>query len=278
MNLSKIKMCRECKKSYSRELRNLKNAIRENYKNMPKNISQSQKGQLEDYVFKNVVKSPEHMGNIARMVMPKVSMWTTDKNWKNGRVLTVSFLEGQKKIKDAVKKHAREWMDYCSIELVFKTSPKKPTDIRIAFNKKDGSWSYVGTDLLEIPADEPTMNFGWFDASTDDEEYNRTVLHEFGHSLGCAHEHSSPKGGIPWDKKKAYAYYMEDGWTKEEVDEQVFKKYSLNAVRGTKIDKTSIMMYPIPNDITIGDYEVGWNTELSPDDKKFINKVYPKKK
>lgn len=49
-------------------------------------------------------------------------------------------------------------------------------------------------------------------------------------------------------------------------------------IRGTKIDKASIMMYPIPNSITIGDYEVGWNNDLSQRDKKFISKIYPMKK
>ena len=35
------------------------------------------------------------------------------------------------------------------------------------------------------------------------------------------------------------------------------------------------MLYPIPNDLTIGDYEVGWNTGLSDVDKSYIGSVYP---
>jgi tyrosinase len=35
------------------------------------------------------------------------------------------------------------------------------------------------------------------------------------------------------------------------------------------------MLYPIPNELTIGDYEVGFNTTMSDTDKSFIATVYP---
>ncbi len=52
------------------------------------------------------------------------------------------------------------------------------------------------------------MNFGWFDDSTPDNEFSRTVIHEFGHALGCVHEHSSPAATIPWNRDAVYAYYL----------------------------------------------------------------------
>jgi hypothetical protein len=122
------------------------------------------------------------------------------------------------------------------------------------------------------------MNFGWLTPTTNDEEYSRVVLHEFGHSLACIHEHSRPDAGIPWDIPKVYAYYKEtDGWNKEEVDAQVFDKYDKDLIRGSKVDKKSIMMYPVPNELTKGNYEIGWNTDLSKSDKEFITKLYPKR-
>jgi hypothetical protein len=36
------------------------------------------------------------------------------------------------------------------------------------------------------------------------------------------------------------------------------------------------MIYPIPNDLTIGDFEVGWTMDLSETDKAFIATLYPK--
>ena len=68
-----------------------------------------------------------------------------------------------------------------------------------------------------------------------------------------------------------------DGWSQEEVDSQVFDKYDISLIRANKLDKKSIMMYPVPEELTKGNYSIGWNTGLSEADKKFIAKLYPKK-
>jgi serralysin len=44
----------------------------------------------------------------------------------------------------------------------------------------------------------------------------------------------------------------------------------------TKFDIESIMLYAIPNELTVGDFEVGWNTILSATDKEFMRQNYPK--
>jgi hypothetical protein len=226
---------------------------------------------LEDYAMKNVIKKPEHFAVLSRMAVE------TKKEWKNGRTLTVSFIGGNKQVKDRLIRHANTWMDHANIEFDFKPR-KKPGDIRISFRKKDGSWSYVGTEILSIPKNEPTMNFGWLTPTLDDIEFHRVVLHEFGHTLGCIHEHQRPDNGIPWDKPKVYTYYKQmDDWSEEEVDEQVFDKYDVSQLRSNQVDKDSIMMYPVPEELTKGRFSIGWNGNLSAADKKFIAKIYPKK-
>ena len=90
--------------------------------------------------------------------------------------------------------------DFANVQFAF--DDRADAQIRISF-LQDGSWSYIGKDALQIPAKDPTMNYGWLKADTEDEEYSRVVLHEFGHSLGAIHEHQSPGVTIPWDKTQS---------------------------------------------------------------------------
>ncbi len=55
----------------------------------------------------------------------------------------------------------------------------------------------------------------------------------------------------------------------------MFQKYNRLLTQFSEFDPTSIMMYPVPQEITIGDFEVGWNKFLSDTDKAFIGQVYP---
>jgi hypothetical protein len=266
-----IRYCRECRFSQHRSIKNLKNAFLENEEKISTVSSSTDRSILEDYAHKNIIKKPTHLISLSRMATEM------SKEWKNGRRLTVAFMGGNKLVKERIIRHAKIWMEHANIELVF-GAKLSAANIRVAFDMKDGSWSFIGNDILSIPTNEATMNFGWLTPTLDDEEYSRVVLHEFGHSLGCIHEHERPDNGIPWDKQKVYAYYAEkDGWSKEEVDEQVFSKYDKDLIRSNKLDKKSIMMYPVPDELTIGKYQIGWNRSLSPADKKFISMLYPKK-
>ena len=195
--------------------------------------------------------------------------------WRKGSTLSVRFLGGDKAVQERVEHYAHQWEQHANIKFKFVT--QGPAVLRIAFIEGAGSWSYMGTSnvLHWFNQHAPTMNYGWLTPSTGDIEYSRVVLHEFGHALGCIHEHQHPQGGVPWDKEKAYAYYAQNGWTPEEVDFQVFKRYNLPSTQYSQFDPQSIMMYPVPEDITVGDFSVGWNTELSETDKAFIGTIYP---
>jgi hypothetical protein len=149
-------------------------------------------------------------------------------------------------------------------------------DIRISFSEP-GSWSYIGTECRTVPAEEATMNFGWLSPDSTADVVSRVVLHEFGHALGCIHEHQNPAGGILWDKAAVYEYYggPPNNWSRADVDENIFATYDKDLTFHSQVDPDSIMMYPIPRSLTRNGFEVDWNTQLSPLDEEFIRAAYP---
>lgn len=207
--------------------------------------------------------------------MPAIAV-VAKKLWQPGRTLRVRFMDNpHQTVRQKIEKYAHQWEKYVNIRFVFGSSAN--AEIRITTTLGLGSWSYLGTDNLLIPSNKATMNYGWFNANTPEEEFGRTTLHEFGHALGCIHEHMNPVGNIPWNVDAVYRYYMStQGWTKEDVDAQVLSKYNLSLLNTSTYDPKSIMHYPVPKELTIGqNFSVGWNKKLSTQDKKFMRQMYP---
>jgi hypothetical protein len=79
-------------------------------------------------------------------------------------------------------------------------------DIRVAFQSKDGYWSYVG---VESRQHVPSLNLQDFsDTTPSGAEFDRLVGHETGHALGLEHEHQSP--GAPdcmWNFPYIFSHY-----------------------------------------------------------------------
>jgi serralysin len=196
--------------------------------------------------------------------------------WEPGQTINVHFLEGNPEVQKKVEKFAKQWEEFANIKFVFGNNPD--AEIRISFDQNDGSWSYIGTHCKAIDKDKATMNYGWLNPNTPDTEYSRVVLHEFGHALGCIHEHQNPTANIPWDKDAVYRYYMgsPNNWTEEDIENNIFARYSEGITSFTEFDPTSIMLYSIPNEHTIGDYEVVGGVILSEKDKEFIQQIYPR--
>ncbi len=79
-------------------------------------------------------------------------------------------------------------------------------DVRISLAGK-GYWSYLGTDILSVPLNHPTMNLEGFSIKTSDSEFHRVVRHETGHTLGFPHEQLRKEIVNRIDRKKAYAWF-----------------------------------------------------------------------
>lgn len=206
---------------------------------------------------------------VARAVVERLKLW------ENGRTVRVSFLDGDPAVQEKVARIAAEWGQVVNLKLAFVTSGA--AEVRISFRDKGFSWSTVGTDALTVPRTEATMNYGWLEAGTSLREYQRVVRHEFGHALGMVHEHQNPAaaGRIPWDKPKVYAYYAQQGWSKADVDHNLFAVYDEDATNFSTFDPTSIMQYAVPDSLTVGSFAIGWNTELSDQDRAFMKAQYP---
>lgn len=199
-----------------------------------------------------------------------------DKAWPNGSTLRVRFIGGTPTLRARVAAVAATWSEVANIRFDF--GEHYPSDIRISFNP-GGSNSAIGTDAKGWSQDDPTMNYGWLDDSTPDEELRRVVLHEFGHALGFIHEHQNPNARIPWDAEAVYRYYaatQNPPWDRDKVNHNIFRTYGADTTNSSQFDRQSIMLYAVPNELTVGDYEVGWNTDLSPGDRRFAAEWYPR--
>ncbi len=120
------------------------------------------------------------------------------------------------------------------------------------------------------------MNLGGLTDWSSESEFSHIILHEFGHALGCIHEHQSPAAGIPWNREAVYEYYAAMGWSRSDVNRNLFEPYATTTTQHSSFDTASIMLYPIPASLTTNGFSVGWNTELSEMDKKFIAREYPR--
>lgn len=254
-----IHMCCDRILTGSEKIRAMHAAIQENIKNAPAAPLPAKK-----------LFGASSMGAPAKMAL------LAGKKWADGKTLGVCFLDGSATQKMRVKAQAQKWQTFANIKLDFAAS-KASAHIRISFVADDGSWSYIGTDCMGIAKSKPTMNFGWLKDDTDDTEYERVVVHEFGHALGAIHEHQNPKGGIQWNLPAVYAYFAgpPNNWSKEDTDTNVVGKYSVDQLNASRYDPDSIMLYQFDGALIKGGKATKFNTRLSTGDKRFIKKQYP---
>ncbi len=200
----------------------------------------------------------------------------TTKYWQTKGVnLTVAFLDGPPAdLRSRILSHLNAWGKSANVR--FAQSDTNP-QVRIARTARDGHWSYVGTDILSIPADQATMNLDSFTSNTPDAEFYRVVRHEAGHTLGFPHEHMRRELIARIDPVKALAYFKAtQGWSETEVRRQVLTPIEESSILGTDhADPNSIMCYQIPGTLTKDGKPISGGRDIDASDYAFVAKIYP---
>src|ERR1700759_3766215 len=96
-----------------------------------------------------------------KAITPEHIAVMTTKYWRTDGVdLGVPFLDTPPlELRTKILAHMNAWGDGARIR--FRESRDSP-EVRITRTVDDGHWSYLGTDILTIAADQPTMNLDNF--------------------------------------------------------------------------------------------------------------------
>lgn len=201
----------------------------------------------------------------------------TTKFWGNkGVKLTVGFLDQPPSdLRKRIVEHMNAWNKTANVQFVQTTTDPQ---VRIARLPGDGHWSYLGTDVLSIKKNEPTMNLDSFTMNTPESEYRRVVRHETGHTLGCPHEHMRRALVNLIDPAKAIAFFVQNqGWDPGMVRRQVLTPIEESSLIGTMTsDSNSIMCYQLPGSITKNGKPIVGGKDIDKSDSKFMGSIYPK--
>lgn len=235
-----------------------------------------------------VAVNPANHPRIERLVraMPDIHLdrlriaVVTAKYWGPvGIKLTVGFLDNPPTdLRKRILLHMNAWAKTANVQFVeSKTSPKVRI-ARIDHGEEAGYWSYVGTDILSIPANEPTLNLQGFTMQTPESEFHRVVRHETGHTMGFPHEHMRRELVNKIDRQKAIDYFgATQGWSPAEVEQQVLTPIEEASIRGTAhADPHSIMCYQIPGTLTKDGKPIVGGLDIDRQDFKFAAMVYPR--
>ena len=191
-------------------------------------------------------RPPGHVLGMAprHVTTPEYLALLTNCYWgKDGVRLTVGFMDGpEQALRDRLLGHMNAWSACANVAFVETgTDPQ----VRVSCESGDGYWSYLGTDILQVAASDPTMRLSGFTMEMPESEFHRVVRHETGHTLGFPHEHMRSELVARIDRAKAIAYFAaSDGWSEQQVIQQVLTPLDNSALQATAhADPQSIMCY-----------------------------------
>lgn len=203
----------------------------------------------------------------------------TAKRWKtNGVHLSVSFLDNpEADLRQKILSHMNAWSASANVSF-HETEGVGQVRIARLTGQNGGYWSYLGTDVLLIANDEPTLNLEGFTSGTSEAEFKRVVRHETGHTLGFPHEHMRSELVQLLDEAKVINYYQAQyGWSETETRQQVLTPLDQASIFATpRADGHSIMCYQIPAALTKNNVAIPGGLDIDATDYQFCATCYPK--
>ncbi|UYY57086.1 M12 family metallopeptidase [Sphingomonas sp. S2-65] len=248
---------------------------------------------LPDYITRRVISdAPEQtLSELARTGSVERGIIVGAKRWDVGVPISVCFFGGSRELRRHIVEVASIWERQgalVSFDFGDRIDPNlcrsnRVYDIRIGYTQP-GYWSMIGQDsLVHVGQLEESMNFQRFDISPPTEtEFQRVVLHEFGHALGFYHEHQQQdegcEGELNWPAVYQYLGGPPNNWSQETIDFNLRSSRYMTGDIKTDFNVKSIMLYTFPIDFYRDGarnrcYSPG-NTALSPGDTQLLRMAY----
>ena len=221
---------------------------------------------------------PELIGQDRRLSRRSRAVFIGDVKWETGETIKIGFIGGTNEQRAHVEQTANVWLKYANLAFQWNVAIEE-SDVRVSFVKGGGSWSFMGKQARGIDKNRATMNFGWLSDKPATNEVG-TILHEFGHCLGLAHEHCSPNGNLTWKRDVVIQSLSgpPNNWSVPTIEANVFAKYKVgdSGLVASPFDQESIMLYSFPAEWTEEGIATKSNEKLSREDKLMMAKMYPK--
>ena len=199
-----------------------------------------------------------------------------DRTWGAGGVrLTVSFIDSPPPdLASLILWHMNSWGAYANVRFDFSRSEGQ---VRVA-RAADGHWSYLGTDILQVPGHEPTMNLHGFTSRTPEAELRRVVRHQTGHVLGFCHQ-ALRRGLVERvaEEKAIDFYAATQGWSALQTRAQLLTPICDAPLAGLAVTEgDSIMCYEIPGTLTTDGLPIRGGDDISARDAALAAACYPR--
>jgi Astacin (Peptidase family M12A) len=198
--------------------------------------------------------------------------------WQNlaNNTLRLFFMNGADLI-DPVMAAITAWSRAANVKFD-RARDASRAELRIMFGRSLGHQSQVGSEARQVRnLSQPTMTLGFrdlFDYEADAAYSRFVVMHEFGHALGCIHEHIRDDAPLVFNEAKTIAYFATRGLNAAATRYNILERWRQTLIRKSEYDEKSIMHYMLPGFCMADGRERQQNFELSGPDKEFAAIVY----